>query len=641
MLSSFRAFAKSPFAGILIAILVVSFGLFGVRDVFKGHVSNEVIVAGKRTVGPQDFKLQWDQARRGLEQQAGQPVTTEMMVENHYDSRLVDELATQEAFGALMDKLGLHPSDQLIKAQIEKNPAFFDQVSGRFDKKLYEGILQQNNLTVPKYEQSLRDQISQAHLASAIVDGLRVPRAYSALGAIYMTESRDVGFFSIGPSAVPQVAPPTDAQLTKFMQDNASRLMRPEFRVLSVVRFSPAQVADKVTVSDADIQKQFSFRKDTLNKPETRTLVQVPGKDAATAQAIAARLTKGEDPKAVAKSYGVEAIAYADKPKSAIADPKVGDAAFSMTTGAVQVVQGALGPAVVKIQSVTPGHVATIAEVRPLLEAEARKTVAAEKIYELSQKYEDAHDRGATLTEAAGKAGVSVVTLGPVSEQGGDPQGKPVAGLTQQLVQSAFALPVGGETDIEDEGNGESYAVRVEKIIPKALPTLDEVRPRLAQVWMGQEFAKRLRAKADTLTARLEKGESLEAVAATVGGHVSHVAGLDRQNAGQNKDLSQESLGKVFSLKVGEAFSGEDAKAFGIVIGKVEALHGPSPTALGRITEATRPQLTQALFREIGVDARKSARATIKPKIYPNVARAALNLDPIDPKTGKVAEKSK
>ena len=56
MLSSFRAFAKSPLAGILIAILVISFGLFGVRDVFKGHSTSEVVVAGTRTISPQDFK---------------------------------------------------------------------------------------------------------------------------------------------------------------------------------------------------------------------------------------------------------------------------------------------------------------------------------------------------------------------------------------------------------------------------------------------------------------------------------------------------------------------------------------------------------------------------------------------------------
>ena len=334
MLSSFRTFAKSPFAAALIAVLVISFGIFGVSDVFKGQLTNEVVVAGKRTIGPQDFKMRWDQARKGLEQQSGQPVTTELMVENRYDTRLLEDLANQEAFAALLEKVGLRPSDQLIKAQIEKIPNFFDQVSGRFDKVLYQNTLQQNNLTVDKFESGLRDEIAQTHRVTAIVDGLRAPRAFSALGAIYMTETRDVGYFSVGPGAVPQVAPPTDAQLTKFMQENAARLMKPEFRVLTVVRFSPSMVGANLPVTEADIQKQFDFRKDTLNKPEVRSVIQIPGKDAATAQTIAARLSKGEDPRAIAKSFGVEAIAYADKPKAAIADQKVGEAAFGRAIGA-------------------------------------------------------------------------------------------------------------------------------------------------------------------------------------------------------------------------------------------------------------------------------------------------------------------
>ncbi|HEX5380586.1 MAG TPA: rotamase, partial [Phenylobacterium sp.] len=285
-------------------------------------------------------------------------------------------------------------------------------------------------------------------------------------------------------------------------------------------------------------------------------------------------------------------------------------------------------------------HTATIAEVRPMLEAEARKTAAAEKVYEISQKYDDAHAGGASLPEAAQKAGVQTVTVGPVSEQGADPQGQRAAGVTQKLVQVAFGLPQGGESEIEDEGAGESFAVRVEKIIPKALPPLADVKPRLTQVWMARETAKRLQVKADELTARVKKGESLEAVAASVGAQVSHVAALDRQTAGQNKELSQDALGKAFNAKPGEAFSAENAKAFGLIVGKLEAIHAPNPAQIARIAEDSRPQMTMGLFREIGADARRSARTTIKPKIYPNVARAALGLEPLEAKAKKKPEKA-
>jgi peptidyl-prolyl cis-trans isomerase D len=641
MIANFRRFAKSGFATVLIGLLIVSFGVWGVRDVFKGQVTNQVIVAGKRTLGPQDFKVEFDRARKGLEQQVGQPVTQEMAIENKFDVRLLDELATREAFAALLQKIGIHPSDKLISAQIEKIPNFFDQVSGRFDKNLYAQTLSQNNLTVARFESGIRDEIAQQHVVSAMVNGLRVPRAYGALGAIYETESRDIGYFTLDPRVVPPVAPPTDAQLTKFMNENATALMKPEFRILTVVRFSPAVMGAGLPVTDADIQKQFDFRKDTLNKPELRNLVQIPGKDAKTAQAIAARLAKGEDASAIARSVGVEAIAYADKPKTAIADPKVGVAAFGMAAGAVQVVQGDLGPAVIKVDKITPGHTATIAEVRPMLEAEARKSVAAEKVEEISQKYDDAHTGGASLAESAQKAGVPTLTVGPVSQQGGDPQGQRAANVSPKLVQVAFGLPQGGESEIEDDGNGEYFAVRVEKIIPKALPALDEVRARLTQVWMARETAKALQAKADTLVARLKKGESLEGVAASVNSQVSHAAGLDRQNAAQNKDLSQEALGKAFGAKPGEIFTAENAKAFGLIVAKLEALRAPVPAQIARITEDGRPQMTMAIFREIGVDARKAARATIKPKIYPNVARSALGLEPIDPKAKKTPEKAK
>ena len=641
MIASFRAFAKSWFAAILIGLLVLSFAVFGVSDVFKGRLTNQVIVAGDRSMGPQEFRQQFDRARKGLEEQSGQPVTLEMAVENRFDQRLLDDLATQESFGALLEKIGMRPSDELIKAKIEKIPAFFDQVSGRFDKTLYRQALGQQNLTPEKFEGVMRDEIAQSHLVSAIVNGMRVPRAYSALGAIYVTEARDVGYFALGPNAIPPVAPPTDAQLTKFMQENAAQLMRPEFRVLTVVRFNAGLVAANSPISEAEIEKQFNFRKDTLSKPETRSLVQIPAKDTKTAQAVAARLSAGEDPAAIAKSIGVDVVSYADKPRTAIADAKVATAAFGAKSGDVQVVAGNLGPAVIKVFAVTPGHVATLAEVRPILEAEARKTAGAEKVYELSQKYDDAHAGGASLAESAAKAGVPVMTIGPVTEQGADLQGRPAPGLTEKLVKTAFSLPQGGESEIEDEGQGESFAVRVEKVIPRALPALADIRPRLAQVWLARETGKQLQAKADLLSARLKKGESLEAVAASVGVSVSRAASLDRRTAQQNKEFSPEALGKIFSASVGEPITAPNATAFGVIVGKLEAIRPPQASQVARFTEDGRPQMTMTLFREIGADARKAARNEIKPKIYPNVARVALGLDPIDPKATKTSEKSK
>lgn len=634
MLSATRQFAKSWVAAVLIGLLVVSFAIFGVNDAFQGNYTNDVVKAGSRHVSGPDFRREFDNFRKGAEEQTKRPITIEEAVEAGLDRRLMEEIATRESFGEMLRKIGIHPSDRLMESELRKIPAFFDQVSGAFDKALYQQRLSENGLTPARFETLLRDQIAESHTAAAMVNGLRVPRAYGALTAIYEMEARDVGYFMIDPRSVAQPAQPTDAQLQAFMKENADRMTLPEFRVLTVVAFTPAQVGE-VKVDPAEVQKRFDFRKDTLSRPETRTLIQIPAKDAAAAQAIAARLSKGEDPAAIAKSTGVEAINYADKPQSAIADKRVGAAAFALKEGQVSVIQGDLGMAVVKVAKVTPGQVVTIDQVRPQIEAEVRKDAAAEKVYALSQAYEDARADGANLVEAANKAGVPTFTIGPVTQQGQGQQGQPVAGLTPKMLELAYSLPAGGESEVQDAGEGQYFAIRVERVIPKALPPLAEVKPQLTRFWMMRELVKTMQARADELAARVRKGESLDTVAASAGAKVVHVTNLDRQNAAQSTALSRDALGKAFSGKQGDVFTAEGTQ-FGLIVGKLEAVRAPSGPTLARITEDVRPQLTMALFRDLGADARKAARTAVKAKVYPDKARAALGLAPIE--KGKAAE---
>jgi peptidyl-prolyl cis-trans isomerase D len=638
MLSNFRAFAKSPAAAVLIGLLVVAFAVFGIRDVFRGKVAGDnVIVAGKRTISPADFKREFDSAKSRIEQQMQQQIPLEAAVANGLDRRVLEGLASREAFAEVVRKVGVQPSDKLVAEEINKMPAFFDQVTGKFDRKSYQQKLAENGLTPPRFDQILRDAIAQQQVGTGLVAGLRVPRAYTALAGIFGLESRDVGFFPIEATSVPQPAPPTDAQLTAFMTENSARLTRPESRVLTVVRFSPQLVGAGITVDEAELKKRFDFRKDTLSTPETRTIVQIPAKDPATAQQIGQRLAKGEAPAAVAKAVGVEAITYENKPKTAIADRKIAEAAFRMLPGQLAPVPGDLGLAVVKVVSATPGRAVTLEEVRPALEAEIRKDAAAEKVYALTQAYDDAHQGGSSLADSAQKAGVPAVTIGPLTKAGRDLQGQPVPGLTEKLVETAFALPAGGESEVEDAGGGEYFAVRVEKIAPPSMPPLAEIKPQLTRVWTMREIAKRMQARAESFAARVKKGESLDAVAASAGASVTHIPGISRQNAAQTPGVSQDILAKAFGAKPGEVFTAENSH-FGFVVGKLEAVHAGEGPTLARMTEAMRPQMSVALSRELAETAQFAARRKVKVVIDANRARTALGLEPLDAGKGPAAK---
>lgn len=642
MLAATRKFAKSWVAAVLIGLLVIAFAVTGMNDVFRGNFSDAVITAGSRKVSAAEFRREFDNARKNAEQQMGQPVTTEFAVENGLDRQVMDAVMVREAFAELMSRMGLRPSDKLIAAEIQKIPAFFDQITGKFDKNTYQQRLAENNLTPELFDRGLRDEIAQNHLGAAMVNGLRVPRAYGALGAVYELETRDISYFAINPGSIAAPPPPTDAQLTQFMNENAARLTRPEFRVITVAYFSPAMVSQNLPIDPAELQKRYEFRRDTISQPETRSLVQIPAKDTATAQTIAARLNRGEDPAAIAKSLGVEAITYADKPRTAIADPRVGQAAFALKEGQVSgPIQGALGLAVVKIIKVTPGRTASLEDIRPQLEAELRRDAAAEKVYAMTQAYEDAHADGASLADAARKAGAQPVTLGPITADGRNAQNQPVQGMNPKILQAAFGLAAGAESDLQELGDGEYFAVKVDRIIPKAMPPLAEVKPMLTQVWMQRETIKRLQARADELAARVRKGETLEAVAGSLGARVVDVPSISRQTAGQTTLLSRDGLIKAFGAKPGEVFTAEHTQ-LGLIVAKLDAVQAPAAAQLAPIAESARPQMTMGIFREIGDAARAAAKTEVKAKAYPDKARAALGLPPIEEQAqaGK-AEKSK
>jgi peptidyl-prolyl cis-trans isomerase D len=636
MLANIRAFAKSWVATILFAILIVSFVIFGIgnRDTFRGRSSNAVIIAGDRQVSPAQFKKAFDGFKQRLEQQYGQPITPEVAAENGVDRQVLQGMATQEAFSALLSKLGIAPSDKLVIAQIEKIPAFFDQVTGRFDKASYAQRLAQNELTPAMFEANIRDDLAQTQAGTAIVGGLRAPRAYAALAAIYGLESREVGYFVVEPTSVAQPAEPTDAQLTSFMQEIAARLMKPEFRQLTVVRFSPAQVGAAIPVDEAEVKKRFDFKKDTLSQPETRTVVEVPAKDAAGATQAQQRIAKGEDPAAVAKSLGVEAITYPNKPQSAIPDKKLAAAAFATPSGQVATVKGDLAPnAVIKVENVTPGKAVTLEQLRPAIEAEIRKDAAADKVYQLTQAYDDAHQGGASLQVAAQKAGVPTATIGPITRDGLDLQHQQVQGLTQKLMETAWSLPSGGESELEEAGNGDYFAVRVDKIIPAAMPALAELRPQLADAWKKRELVSRMQTRADELAARVTKGESLDAVAKSAGQSVVQVPAIDKQNARQNQTMSQDMLAKIFTAKPGDAFTAQFSR-FAFVVGKLESVKAGDPAQLAQTAEQIRPQMSQAYVKEMGEAAVGAARRKVKVVMDANKARAAIGLEPLTEKAG-------
>ena len=136
--------------------------------------------------------------------------------------------------------------------------------------------------------------------------------------------------------------------------------------------------------------------------------------------------------------------------KSAIIDPAIADAAFSLPSGEVsQPVQGRFGVALVKIGKIEPGVMPTFESVAAQVKKEIATERARAKVNEIQNKMEDERSGGANVVEASQKLGLTPVTIDAVDRSGRLPNGQPVTNIPRGLdvVSQAFNSDVGVDNE--------------------------------------------------------------------------------------------------------------------------------------------------------------------------------------------------
>jgi peptidyl-prolyl cis-trans isomerase D len=282
---------------------------------------------------------------------------------------------------------------------------------------------------------------------------------------------------------------------------------------------------------------------------------------------------------------------------------------------------------VVKVNEIKPALTVGFEQARPQLEQQLKHDAAQKKVYEQVEAYEKAHDGGANLAEAAKTVGATVVASGPIAQNGATPTGAPPAGVSPKLLAKAFEMAQGEESDTQDEGNGEYFVVRVDKVSPSAFPPLEEVRGPATQAYIQRQIVQALKAKADELAARIKKGESFEAVAASAGAKVEHVAGVDRGKAQeQAKTSGVQVLQAVFGAAKGDVVVAPTNT--GIAVVKVDDIQAGPIDQLAALADTSRRQANGELVNNLIEGAQAHARRELKPKIDKAKAAQALGIDP-------------
>jgi peptidyl-prolyl cis-trans isomerase D len=516
---------------VVMGVLIISFGVWGIADIFRGFGQSTVATVGHTEISTEQFRQLYTDRLQQLSRQFGRPLTMDQARAFGLDRQVLQQTIAEAALDEQARRLGLGQSNEETLRVIYSDPNF-QGANGAFDPARFRATIQQFGYSEQRYLADQRKVSLRRQIAGTIAAGIEPPKVLIDALSRFQNEQRTIEYVKLDAAQAGTIEPPSPEALAAYFDEHKIQFRAPEYRKLSFVVVDPEDVGKWSTVSDEDAQKLFETRKDKLGTPEQREVSQIVFPNAEEAQAARTRIAGGMSFDDLAKERGLKPtdVDLGLMAKTAIIDPAIADAAFALPSGEVsQPVKGKFGVALVKVGKIEPGVVATYGSVASDIKKELAAERARAAVSDLRDKMEDERGGGASVIEAAQKLGLAAVTIDAVDRSGRLPNGQLVSNIPRGLdvVSQAFNSDVGVDND-PIQFNGGFVWYDVLGITPSRERTLDEVKDQVEARWRDDQITSRLRTKATEMAQKLGQGGKLEDEATAAGLKVETAAGLRR-----------------------------------------------------------------------------------------------------------------
>lgn len=534
----------------LMALLVLSFGVWGVSTSLVPGAADAVVTVGDVKVSPGDFRLAYERQLAQLSRQFGTRLSREQAKAFGVEAQVYSQLVAGATLDQLSEDMNLGLSQDRLATLISEDPAFHG-VNGQFDRLTFSSVLRNAGLREQDYINNRSQVAVRSQIVEALSDGYEPPKILGDALRQYRNETRSIDYLLLSNANVDPVKAPSDDMLAPWFESHKVEYRAPEFRKVSYVKLEPADIADPASVTEEEIRAEYEKRKDNFRTAETRTVEQLSFPSRQEADEAAAKLATGTSFDALVTASGKTAgdVLLGDFTRDRMPDAKIADAVFAAPADGrtTPVVDGAFGPVILRVTNIKPETVRSFDEVKEELRTELALSNAANEVMAVHDKFEEARLSGATMQEAASQTNLKLVVLDAVDARGNDADGEEIAGIPEakSLLEEAFKADAGAETLPVNLGRDGYVWFDVEEITPARDRTLEEAREKVVADWTAEQQRTQLAAKATELKARLEKGETLAAIATELGIAVETKTGLRR--GAEDAALSPAAVAAAFS----------------------------------------------------------------------------------------------
>ena len=529
MLLEIREKVQGVFASIILVLICVLFGLWGIQNYLGGGKEAPVVTVGDKEFFQRDVNQAYQQFAQNL---AGTKFDEDMVKKQALQKLIRDEVLLQYA----QDE-HLVVTDETARNFIQSLEYF--QKDGKFDKNQYQTLLGSQGMSSNEFVGRIKKALIMEQVQRAIVDSGFVTKSEVEGFFKIQNQTRDVEYLTVPLS--PSSDTPSDEEIAAYYQQHQDAYQTEEQMSVEYVELSLADLAKEVAVTDEQLKAYYEEQKAQFTTPERRKISHILfafGKDGANEEEALQRAVKAKQELAN-KDFATLAAEVSDDKLTAknggdlglfnvgVMEKDFEDAASKLKLGEVsEPVKSAFGYHLIKVTELVPGEVKAFDAVKPELTQAYKKAQAEGRFSELGEKLSEVSYENPNSLDAAAKLLNVEIKKTPMFTRSA---GEGIAS-EEKVRLAAFSEDVlkGNNSEPVEIGNDKVVVLRMQSHSPAATKALDEVKNDVIAALQKEKAQQQANEKANKIKEELLAGKTMDEVAQTLGLSVKKINGLTR-----------------------------------------------------------------------------------------------------------------
>jgi len=541
MLLEIREKVQGVFASIILILICVLFGLWGIQNYLGGGKEAPVVSVGDKDFYQRDVNQAYQQYAQNL---AGMKFDEETVKKQALEKLVRDEVLLQ-----YVQDQNLLVSDDTAREFVQTLEYF--QKDGKFDKTQYQTLLGSQGMSSAEFVNRIKKALVMEQFQRAVVDSSFVtPSEINSFFKI-QNQTRDVEYVAVPLTPVSQQ--PGDEEISAYYQQHQDAYQTEEKVAIEYVELSLDKLAAEVKASEEQLKAYYEEQKVQFTTKERRKISHILfafSKDkSADDQALQKALKAKQDLKT--KDFAALAAEVSDDKLTAknggdlglfnvgVMEKAFEDAASNLKLGEVsEPVKSAFGYHLIKVTELIPGDVkpyeavkADVTKAYQKAQAEANFNTLAEKLAAVSYENPD------SLAAAGQLLGMEAIKTPEFTKAEG-------AGIAaeEKIRAAAFSEDVlkGSNSEPLEIGNEKLVVLRMVSHQPAASKELKDVKAQVIAAIQRDKAKHQAIATADKIKQELAAGKTLAQVAEAQHLAVKKVTALTRNASDLPAAVTQE-----------------------------------------------------------------------------------------------------